>query len=382
MKRLSCLVAFLIATCSGVVAQPLTAYFDNQNQFFVWDDGMIRKADYLVPIEYKVGRYAVPFLDNARNFKIYSKGATVKINNGFTSQFFATDYLVAFQNAQILNVWEDGEIIKLSNLSQEFYVGDSLVMYFDKVRSTFNLYYNKEIYPLESFLSGISSSKLFGEQTQRSLLDNQDIASGQIPAVRVSDNVAAYVNFANQFKIFYRGDVIEQEAYLVKSFDAGRNIVPYVNANHEFIVFYKGETQMVEQYQPYAYKAGDDLVAYIGNDNYFKIFYNDSVYNIGYFQPDFHVVDNIVYYEDMSGYFYVFYKGQTYNLESYVPENITAHYNSLAYVTRGRMLKVFTEGQVFDVVTADVPYWKLNYDVIHYRFGTNLNKVFYKGKTY
>lgn len=382
MKKLFALFLLFIGIANIGKAQPLTAYFDNQNQFFVWDNGMLRKADYLVPVEFKIGRYAVPFLDNARNFKIYSKGATVKINNGFTSNFIATDYLVAFLNAQMLNVWEDGEITKLSNLSQEFYVGDSLVMYFDKVRSTFNLYYNKQIYPLESFLSGISSSKIFAEQTQVSLLDNQDIASGQIPAVRVSDNIAAYVNHANQFKIFYAGDIIEQDPYLVRSFDVGRNIVPYVNANQEFMVFYKGNTEVIENYQPYAYKAGDDLVAFVANDNYFKIYYNDSIYNIGYFQPDFHVVDNIVYFEDQSGYFHVFYKGQVYVLESYVPDNITAHYNSLAYVTRGRMIKVFTEGQTYDVITADVPYWKLNYDVIHYRFGANLNKVFYKGKTY
>lgn len=382
-KILYLLLAGILFITHRSSAQPLSAYGDFQNQFFAWDNGIIRKIDYLLPVEYKIGRFAIPYIDNARNFKIYSQGATTQINTGNTNAFYASDYLVTFLNNTILNVWENGEITKLSNLSNQFITGDSLVMFFDRVQSEYKMYYNHQVYTLETFLSGINSQHLLvsGDSAQKRY-DNMDIANGQIPAFQLSDNIAAYINFANQFKIFYRGDLIEQEVNQVRSFGIGRNTVAYVDVNNEFQVFHKGNTQAVDNYVPYHYQVGDDLVAYIGSDNYFKIFYNDSIYNIGYFQPEFVVVDNIVYYEDQTGYFHVFYKGKDYALETYVPEGITAKYNSVAYITRGRMIKVFTEGRTYDVINADVPYWRLDYDVIHYRFGANLNKVFYKGKTY
>lgn len=362
-------------------AQPLSAYYDFQNQFFAWDDGMIRKIDYLIPLEFKIGRYALPFIDNARNFKIYSNGATSKINSGNTNAFYATDYLVTFLNNTILQVWEDGEVTRLSNLCNQFVTGDSLVMYFDKVQSEYRMYYNKEIYTLETFLSGFNPNLLTSDSAQKRF-DNMDIASGQIPSFQLSDNIAAYVNFADEFKIFYRGQIIEQESYTIKSFGVGRNTVGYVDANNEFRIFHNGHTQTIDNYEPYHYQVGDNLVAFIGSDNYFKIFYNDSVYNIGFMQPDFVVVDNIVYYEDQSGYFHVFHKGKDHTLESYMPREIKAKYNSIAYVTNSRIIKLFTEGNVYEVITADVASWRLDYDVLQYRFGANLNKVFYKGKTY
>ncbi len=40
--------------------------------------------------------------------------------------------------------------------------------------------------------------------------------------VKVSDNIAAYDNYANQFRIFFRGEIINQEDYAVTSFEVGR----------------------------------------------------------------------------------------------------------------------------------------------------------------
>lgn len=385
MKYFLVSILIIISGNLPALAQPVSAYGDYQNQFFAWDNGMIRKIDYLLPIQYKIGRNAIPYLDNARNFKIYSGGATTQINNGNTNVFYPTDNLVVFANNTILQVWEDGEVTKLSNLCNNYKIGDSIVLFFDRIRSETNIYYNKQIYTLETFYAGFNSDNMYEvseEKKNTSVLDNQDVASGQIPAVQVSDNIAAYINYANQFKIFYQGRLMEQELSIIKNFAVGRNTVAYVDANSEFQVFFKGTTQSIDNYQPYNYQVGDNLVAFVGSDNYFKIFYEDSIYNIGYFQPDFVVKDNLVYYEDMSGYFHVFYKGKDYALETYYPEGIVAGYNSIAYNSRNRMIKIFTEGKTYDVINSDVAYWRLDYDVIQYRFGANLNKVFYKGKTY
>jgi len=381
MKHFFCTFIIIVLSFSAN-AQPLSAYTNFQNQFMVWDNGIIRKIEYLVPTKVEIGRFAIPYIDNSRNFKVYYNGGSQQINSGFTSSFQASDYLVTYQNAKALNVWENGKVTNLAGIANNFFLGDSLVVFFDGMRSEYKAYYNGEIYPIENFLAGTSADLVFNTETKKSIFDNQDIASGQLPSVKVSDNIAAYVNYANQFHMFYLGQIIEQEPYLINSFDVGRNIVAYVDINRQFKVFHSGNTRMLEEFPPYEYAAGDNVVAFVANDNYFKIFYGDSVYTIGYFQPEFQVKDNIVAYKDASGYFNVFYKGKIYTLESYYPEDYIAAYNSVAYVNRANVLRLFSEGEIYDVTNAEIAAWQLNYDVVQYRFGGNMYKIFYKGRTY
>lgn len=361
----------------------LSAFTNFQNQFMVWDNGMIRKIEYLMPLQVKIGRAAIPYIDNSRSFKIYHNGGSKKINDGFTSNFQVSDNLITYQNAKSLNVWDQGTITNLSKYCEQFFLGDSLVVFFEGVQKEYRAYYNGEIFPIEGYLAATNNANLFNTDEATIRISNEmDIASGQLPGIKVSDNIAAYVNYANQFRIFYRGHIIEQENYLVSSFDVGRNNVAYVDANREFKIFHDGQTRQIDNFPPYNYAAGDNVVAFTGYDNYFKIFYEDSVYTIGYFQPDYVVKDNVVAFQDATGYFKAFYKGQVYSLESYYPENFKVGYNSIAYVNRANVLRLFTEGNIYDVTNADIAEWRLDYDVLQYRFGANMYKVFYKGKTY
>ncbi len=355
----------LLSTLSN--AQPLSVYVNLQNQMMVWDNGMIRKADYLQPLEIKVGRSAIPYVDNSRSFKVYYKGGVKTLNQGITNEFQVSDHLVAYLNARSLNVFDRGEVVHLTGLCEQYYLGDSLLLFLDGVRQEWKIYYGGETYPVENFLAGAALQTTEG--------------SGN--GVKVSDNVAAYVNYANQFRIFYRGQLIAQEEYQIQGFDLGRNTVAYLNANREFNIFYKGVTSKIEEFAPLMYKAGDDLVAFQSNDGYFKIFYDDSVYRVGFFTPkNLKVVDNIVCYQDPTGYFKVFYKGRIHTLESFYPENLEIKYNSLAYVNRANTLKMFSQGQVYDVTTAHLERWWLHYDVLQYQIGQNIFRIFYQGMEY
>lgn len=378
IKNTFLFIVILSFAAPAVFAQ-LSGYTNFQNQFMVFDNGMIRKVEYLVPTSFKVGRTAIPYIDNSRNFKIYSNGGSVKINDGFTSNFQVTDNLITYQNATALFVWENGNITNLSKYCTEFYTGDSVVLFFEGVQKEFKAYYGGKIYPIENFLAA-GGSGLFDSASTVS--NEVDISSGQLPSVKVSDNVAAYVNYANQFRIFYHGDIINQESNLITSFDVGRNTVAYVDINKTFKVFQNGATKQLDNFQPYNYAVGDNLVAFVGYDNYFKIYYNDSLYEIGYFQPEFQVKDNVVAFQDATGYFKVFYKGQVYTLESYYPTSFAVSYNSLVYQNRANVLRLFSDGNIYDVTSADISDWRLDYDVLQYRFGANMYKIFFKGQTY
>ena len=281
LKFLSFLSTILLSVFS--FAQPLSAYVNLQNQVMVWDDGIIRKIDYLTPISLKIGRTAIPYLDNSRSFKIYYGGGMRTINAGFTNDYFVSDNLVAYINARSLNVFDNGATRNLSPMVQQYFLGDSVLLFLDGIRSEWKAYYNGDIYPIENFL-----------------------AAEAIEVVKVSDNIAAYDNYANQFRIFFHGTVFAQENYAVSSFDVGRNTVAYVDINRQFKIFHNGNTIVAEAFPPQNYAVGDNVVAYVSNDGYFKVFYDDTVTTIGFFRPDYRVGDYVVAYRDGGGYFKAF----------------------------------------------------------------------------
>ena len=358
MRTFVCFIAFFIVVWHSN-AQPMAAFVDMQNEVMVWDKGNIHKIDYMPPTSIKIGRIAIPYLDNSRTFKIYYGGGVKSLNIGFTNNFYVTDNIVAYLNQKSLNVFDKGVVKNLTGVCDQYFVGDSVVMFLDSYKGEYKAYYNGQIYSIETYFS-----------------------DSVLSTVKVSDNIIAYDNFANQFKLFFHGNKIAQEDFSITSFDVGRNTVAYVDNDKKFKIFHNGQTFLIDDFAPQVYKVGDDMVAYVSNDGYFKIFYGDSIRSIGFYNPRFQVADNIVAFKESGGMFKVFYKGTITELETYLPGMYVAQYNSLAYLNAANELKLFTEGEVYEVTNAELTNWQLNYDVITYQIGQGIFKVYYKGNEY
>ena len=354
------LAAFAVAFAGSQPAKAqLASYVDNQNQVMVWDKGFLRKIDFLAPISMKIGRSAIPYLDNSRSFKIYANNRVTPVNIGFTNAYFATDNLVAFLNQKSLNVFEAGNVKNLTNVCDQYFVADSVILYLDSYKGAYKAYYGGKIFNIENYF-----------------------ADSSLSSIKVTDNIIAYNNFANQFRIFFRGELLSQEDYPVSGFEVGRNTVAYVDIDRKFKVFHNGKTFILDDFPPKSYKAGDNVVAYVSADGYFKIFYDDSARSAGYMSGNYTVTDNIVAFKDQSNYLKIFYKGDIITMDNYFPNNMTIQYNSLAYVNYGNTLRLFTEGEIYDVTNAELTNWQLNYDVLMYQLGQNMFRVFYKGQEY
>src|SRR5690606_10677124 len=165
-----------------------------------------------------------------------------------------TDNLVTYQNAKILYVWEAGKSTKLTNFCEHFITGDSVVLYFEGVQKEYRAYYNGNIYPIEGFLAASNSNLFSTGETSIRISNDMEIAGGQLPSVKALDNIIAYVNYSNQFRIFYQGRIIDQEDYLISSFDLGENTVAYVDINRQFKVFHAGQTRVLDDFVPESYK--------------------------------------------------------------------------------------------------------------------------------
>jgi hypothetical protein len=358
MRQLVLSLALSMA-CAGSAFAQLASYVDNQNQMMVWDKGMIRKIDFLAPTSIKTGRSAIAYLDNSRSFKIYNNNRVTPVNIGFTNAYFVTDNLVAFLNQKSLNVFDNGVIKNLTGVTDQYFVADSIIMYLDTYKGAYKAYYNGRIYSIENYF-----------------------ADSSLSSIKVTDNIIAYNNFANQFRIFFHGELLSQEDYPVNGFEVGRNTAAYVDIDRKFKIFHNGKTTVIDEFPPKSYKAGDNVVAFVTADGYFKVFYDDSVRSMGYMSGNYQVVDNIVAFKDQSNMLKVFYKGDVTTVDNYYPNNMVIQYNSLAYVNYNNTLRLFSEGEVFDVTNAELTNWQLNYDVIQYQMGQNMYRVYYKGQEY
>lgn len=345
-------------------SQPFSAYNDIRQQFYVFDNGAINQIEHLPPIEYRIGRNAVAYLDNQRIFKLYKDGTVTTVNDMFTTNFQVSDNLVLYKSANMVSVVDGSDVVLLSKLCNRYAMGDSVVLFYDINRSSFNGYYNGKITELETFLN---------------LRDNDFTFDS---TVKVSDNIGAYLNYNEQFKVFYNNQSEVLESQPVKQFQVGRNIVAYVDINNIFKIYYKGESFTIDPFAPKSFIAGDDVVAFHGNDGYFKIFYKGNLFTIGYYEPRYSVTDRVVAFADPNGFFKVFYEGEQTVLDNYYPEKIKAGYNSVVYTNKANMLRMFSKGKIYDITSMSQLEVRLDYDVLQYKVGLNAFKMFYDGNYY
>lgn len=345
-------------------AQPFSAYTNVRNEFFAFDNGAVSNIEPLNPVQYKIGRRGIAYLDNQSILKLYKDGMVNVINDLSTTSFEISDNLMMYRSANRITLIDGNDVVLLSKLCQQYKMGDSVVIFYDLNKRSFNGYYNGEITELESYLS----------------IDSDDFNFNS--KVKVSDNIGAYINYNDQFKVFYNHTAETLEMQAVKEFQVGRNTVAYVDINNVFKIYYKGQSFVVDPFIPKSFQVGDDIVAFQSNDGYFKIFYKGNLFTIGYYEPQYQVSDRLVAFEDVNGYFKIFHDGTQTQIDIYYPEKMLIGYNSMAYVNKGNMLRLFSNGKVYDISSMSINDFRLDYDVLQYKVGFNSYKLFYNGEFY
>jgi hypothetical protein len=355
------LLLFVISPSQLNAQGGFSAYTDFVNKFYAFENGSKTQLEYLQPKDYKIGRSGIAYLDNLGIFKVFRNGINNKINNYFTSDFGVTDNLIYYKTQTSLHIIDNDEDQELCRSVGAYAVGDSVAMYYDKVKNILYAYYNNKKTELET-----------------------NLATETFSDFKVSDNIIAYENFMSQFKIFQSGNTTIAESQPVKSFKIGRNTVAYVDYNNQFKIYYNGEVKTIDAFAPKSYLVGDNVVAYVGYDGYFKIIYNGEILPQGFYEKKYTVTDNIVAFEDGANYFKVFYKGETFNVDNYYPSKFISGYNSMAYINKSNMLILLSQGETKEVssMVSNIDDVNLNYDVLQYKIGNNLFKFWSNGTEY
>lgn len=354
------LLTLTVLTTLWANSQSMTAYHDIRNQFYTFEAGITKRLEFNYIQSYKVGGNAIGYVDNLGVFKIYSKGSVLDTRLSGPSSYTNTDYLLTVNISGQLKAFENGKLNNVTNWAQFYHVGDSIIIYSDKLKNNIAVYYQGQNFTLE-----------------------ENLAS-DVDQYWVADNIAAYIDNSNAFKAFYHGEIIEMEFNApLKNIQLGRDLVSYVNENTQsFELLYKGELQTLEEFEPTLSVVGDQMVAYHTLNNEFKIFYDGTVTTVGYFRPEnLHIEDNVCYFIQ-DNLFKVFYAGKIYTLESYIPSSIKADFHTLCYLDPYGKLKRFYKGETTYVTEEPVLDFDINQNVITYKGYNQRTNVWFMGGIY
>jgi len=343
-----------------VHAQGIAAYTDYRGAFQVFDRGIFQQLEYLPVKSSRVGGNSVAYIDNTGEFQIYYNGK--KYHQLYATDLFSyytSNYLTAYKVGTVLYVFEKGKSDKISYFCNQFFVGDSLVAYYDDSNYNLGVYYNGSNEPIESSL----------------------LASPQ--TVKAGSNVLAYVNQSGYFKVFYRGEVIDVDVSTPESFDAGRDVVAYVDGYQKYFhLFYKGQTAQVDVNAPQSYKVGFGIMAYVDYDGNFRVFNNGATRRLQSQKPDFYdVMGNMIVY-GYNSEFRTFENGESKLIDDVMPKEYKLSTDGVAYVDLDGRLKFYSHGKMNVVSYETVSKYYVNNDVVWYLVGTNTWKFFYNGAAY
>ncbi|MBN2482250.1 MAG: hypothetical protein JXB19_10940 [Bacteroidales bacterium] len=352
---------FLLPVCS-ISGQHLAAFEDNQNRFYIFDDGVVTQAEYLPVKSYSIGGACILYVDSRNHLKMYYNGSISTLEVNSVAAYQAFDFLAVYSFAGVVRIIENGAITTVSTNAVQYEAEDSLVAFYDRSRALLAVYYQNTVSALEDGIAGRSYSGLV-----------------------CGDNIVAYVSsITDDLKAFYQGEVVVVEPYFSGTrYQAGKDILVYLNdSDQKLKVFYRRSVYELEDFAPVSFQAGDGIVAYIDHTGAFKIFSNGRITEISGFAPDFYrVYDRIVVFGEQ-GYFKAWYKDNVYNLENYIPSEWHAEWNSIVYRDINRNVKVFRDGK-HEVLTYDlIEDIQLYRDIIVVNKGMNNYNVYYKDRRY
>lgn len=341
-------------------AQKIAAYIDYNRKFYVFDDGALLKAEYLPVKSFKEGGNAVAYVDNTNQFKIFYNKEAIDLK--LFADYFEYNVsrsLVGYKFQNVVWIFDRGRVEKLTNYCSQFFLGDSLAVYYDDSQSTLGVYYNNKVYEAASSLL----------QAPRS--------------IKCGGNLAAFVDQSGYFRIFYHGTTFETDNVAPDNYIAGTDICAYTDGyNHNFNIFYLGQKAVAETFPPKSYQCGNGIVAYVDDNNEFKIFYNNATRKLSSFAPEFYEVNGntIIYF--LQNRFYAWYNGTVTELENYKPRDYQLDFDGLAYIDQRNWLTFFDRGTKKVVSYEPAADYNLNGQVLKFTLGTNDTKFYLNGTTY
>lgn len=362
MKKIIISLLFLLTTLLSFSQQGIGYFYDIYNRFTVFDKGTTYQLENNPVDSIKVGDNYLAYINTQGDLKVYANGKVETIENSVPNIIVATADVLVYKMEQRLMIYKNGNKKQLASWVDNFWADDSLVVWQTRPSLDILVYENDEIKTIEKAL-----------------------VTKAIKGGRIGRNIFAYSDLNNNFKVYYKGQVIETSAGDIRNYKCGRDIVAFIDKfNNSFNVFEDGEVKTISNSLPKNYNVIDNVISYLDIDNNLIVYYKGQNIKLeSYELPVYPTKGNLLVYYNVPELKF-FYEGKVEVLEKFInSQSLIIGVNSLLYIDNTKIPKYFYKGKFYDKILFDTPKKMLLYrDLPAFWYGNNTIGFFYNEKMY
>lgn len=299
---------------------------DFNNFFKSFENGAFKALDLQQIKEFKTGDDVVGYVDIRGNLRVYD-GTEIQELSNVPTVYTVSDHLLTWKIGETLNLWDQGELRTLSFRCGSYTVKDSIVVFQDTRFNTLNVYYNGDVTVLTTSIEGPRFADFIGE------------------------NIVAYRDNGDVYKVFWRGNVYELDAWQgAIYFEGGTDLLAFNDPiTGTFAIFENGQFLDLEEFHMNTFKVGRGFVVYENQNNDLRFYKAGTVKTISNFgASSWQVVDDVVFWKE-NGVSYGYQNGNKIELGRFNIEEVQLKNNVIAYRNVMGGVDALMDGKIINI---------------------------------
>jgi hypothetical protein len=344
---------------SFVFGQNLTAFSDANNRLYKFDAGKVTQIYYQPTKELHIENQYVCFVDNKGDIYVDFYGQKTMVAQTHTN-IFDTDNILLVQTASVLRVFDQGVKHILTSNAMNVAVGDSIVVWQDRIGGYLKYYYKDQVYDVAMIVG------------QYFLHDTH-----------VGSNTFVYTDNAGNVSAFWHG-----KFYPLYSFnktgpvDAGQDVVAFNDPRSgTFAAFDNGYVVDIEQQHALEFKCGDNFIYYKDAAETPKVFREEETMELGFDLQNIDVRDSIIVFKDV-GITKVWFQMEVYQIFNTKVQNYQVDGGIMAYTNQWGGVSAFVRGKEIEITRSKVQSFELHGNTILMQVGPSSYWVWWNGEIY
>ncbi len=302
------ILLFFLLFASFSFGQQVIPFVDFNGFFKTFQNGAFRQLEFQRIREFKAGDDLVAYIDNRGNLRVFDGEAPIDLSN-MSVEYHVSDHFLVWNVGPTINVYDEGDLQTLTYFGGNYVVKDSIIVYQDTRYNTLNVYWHHKTHTIQTSTGDLGMPVFIGE------------------------NIVAFKDNGNFFKIFWNGQIYELGVWNgTIEFDGGTDIIAFNDpTTRTFAVFDKGEFIDVENFWMDAYKAGRGFIMYQDRNGNLIRYANGQKKEVSNFKATFwEVKDDIVVWGE-NNYVWAYQNGEKIQVTNFVPEDYLLKNNVFAF---------------------------------------------------
>jgi len=353
-------IILLFCIISGFVgAQKVIPFVDFNNWFRTVTDGQLAYIELQQIKSYKAGDNLVAYIDIKGNLRLFDGENRVDISN-MNLNFEISDNLLAWNIGTTLSMWDAGKTRVLNYFGGDYIVKDDIVLYKDTRYNSISVYWKGHIYPVQN-------------------------ATGELNLVNssaIGENIFAFADNGDLFKIFYQGNTYEIGVWNGKiDFQSGTDIVAFNDpTTRTFAAFENGTFVDIEMQWVKKYRAGRGFIVYEDINNNLMLYKNGQKKQLSSFPGSWEVKDDVVLFQN-NGFSYVYYNGEIIEAANYVIEEFALKNGTVVFKNMQGGITAVSEGKVYELTNLQNAEYEIYGNSVLVKLFNNSFIILHNGKT-